>query len=102
MNKKFLNFSSNSVLVVKMDSRHKVNLDELLIEYSYEGEGEFYTINYKKLNNSGKIREDIYFKKLNLNTSLIYEMKLTAHTISKFGKNKGTITSNDAEFYFYY
>ena len=29
-------------------------------------------------------------------------MKLTAHTISKFGKNKGTITSNDAEFYFYY
>ena len=102
MNKKFLNFSSNSVLVVKMDSRHKVNLDELLIEYSYEGEGEFYTINYKKLNNSGKIGEDIYFKKLNLNTCLIYEMKLRAHTISKFGKNKGTITSNDVEFYFYY
>ena len=99
----FLNFSSNSVLVVKMDSRHKVNLDELLIEYSYEGDGEFYTINDKKLNNSGKIGEDIYFKKLsNLNTSLIYKMKLTAHTISKFGKNKGTITSNDAEFYFYY
>ena len=89
-----LYFSSNSVLWVDYDSRHKVNLNELLIQYSYEGDGEFYTINNKKLDSSGVIGEDIYFKKLtNLNTSLLYKIKLTAQTISKFGKHKNTSTS---------
>jgi len=45
-----LTFSSDKVLKVKYDSRHKVNLDELLIKYSTEDEGEFYTYNNKKLN----------------------------------------------------
>ena len=58
-----LKFSSNSILFVNYDSRHKVNLDELLIQYSFEGEGEFYTNDNKKLNSSGYIGEDIYFKK---------------------------------------
>ena len=99
-----LYFSSNSVLVVNFpDSRYKVNLDELLIQYSYEGDGEFYTMKNKKLNNSGVIGEDIYFKKLtNLNTSVIYNITLTAQTIAKFGKNKTTSTSNISEFNFFY
>ena len=98
-----LKFSSNSVLIVNYDKRHKVNLNELLIQYSFNGDGEFYTNNNKKLNNSGKIGEDIYFKKLtNLTKNSIYKMKLTAQTICKFGIDKYNSTSNIAEFIFYY
>ena len=98
-----LKFSSNSVLFVNYDSRHKVNLDELLIKYSFQGEGEFYTNDNKKLNSSGYIGEDIYFKKsLNLSDSSIHQMNLTVQTVSKFGCEKYNSTSDIAEFFFHY
>ena len=98
-----LKFSSNSVLFVNYDSRHNVNLDELLIKYSFQGEGEFYTNDNKKLDSSGYIGEDIYFKKsLNLFDDTVHQMKLTVHTVSKFGCEKYSSTSNTVDFYFYY
>ena len=96
-----LKFSSNSVLFVNFDSRHKVNLDELLIQYSFQGEGEFYTNDNKKLDNSGYIGEDIYFKKsLNLSDGSVHQMKLTVHTVSKFGSEKYSSTSDTVDFFF--
>ena len=98
-----LKFSSNSVLFVNYDSRHKVNLDELLIQYSFQGDGEFYTNDNKKLESSGYIGEDIYFKKsLNLFDDSVHQIKLTVHTVSKFGCEKYTSTSETAEFFFHY
>ena len=98
-----LKFSSNSILFVNYDSRHKVNLDELLIQYSFEGEGEFYTNDNKKLNSSGYIGEDIYFKKsLNLSDDSVHQMNLTVHTVSKFGANKYSSTSDTVDFFFHY
>ena len=84
-----LTFSSDKVLKVKYDSRHKVNLDELLIKYSTEDEGEFYTYNNKKLNNSGTIGEDIYFKKpKDIKGNHLHSTKLKATTIALYGSNK--------------
>ena len=98
-----LKFSSDSVLKVKDDQRHKVNLNELLIQYSFEGEGEFFTYDNKKLNNSGTIAEDIYFKKdINLTDGNLHRMILTVNTIAKFGLNKYNSTSNSTEFIFNY
>ena len=98
-----LTFSSDKVLKVKYDSRHKVNLDELLIKYSTEDEGEFYTYNNEKLNNSGTIGEDIYFKKpKDIKGNHLHSTKLKVSTIAKFGSNKYKTTSNNAEFIFNY
>ena len=98
-----LNFSSDKVLKVKNDSRHKVNLDELLIEYSFYGEGEFYTYDNKKIDESGIIGEDIYFKKpINLEDNELHEMVLYAKTIAKFGSDKYSSTSNNSSFTFYF
>ena len=57
-----LKFSSNSRLIVNYEKRHKVNLNELLIQYSFNGDGEFYTNNNKKLNNSGKMEKIFILK----------------------------------------
>ena len=84
-----LKFSSNSVLVFNYDLRHEVNLNEILIQYSFEVEGEFYTIDNKKFNTSYNNK-----KLTNLNTSLTYKMKLTNNTMSKFGYNIYISTSN--------
>jgi len=98
-----LKFSSVSVLKVKDNSRHKVHLNELLIQYSFEGDGEFFTYDNKKLNNSGTIAEDIYFKKdINLTDGKPHRMKLKVNTIAKFGPDKYSSTSNSAEFIFNY
>ena len=99
-----LKFSSDSILKVKDYPRHKVNLNELLIQYSFEGEGEFfYTYNNTKLNNSGTIGEDIYFKKdMNLTDGNPHRMILTVNTIAKFGLDRKNSTSNTAEFIFNY
>ena len=98
-----LKFSSDTVLKVVADSRHKVNLDELLIKYSIKGEGEFYTIKNKKLNNSGTIGEDIYFKKpIDITGNQLHSTKLEVSTIAKFGYDKYNSTSNNAEFIFNY
>ena len=98
-----LKFSSDTVLKVVADSRHKVNLDELLIKYSIKGEGEFYTIKNKKLNNSGTIGEDVYFKKpIDITGNQLHSTKLEVSTIAKFGYDKYNSTSNNAEFIFNY
>ena len=96
-----LNFSSNSILKVNYDSRYKIKFKWTIDSIFIWWWGGIYIITNKKLNNSGKIGENIYFKKLtNLTINRIYKMK--AQTISKCGINKYTSTSNNSEFIFYY
>ena len=98
-----INFSSDSILISSYDSKHKVILDELLIKYSFQGYGTFETTNGDILPSSGEIGFDIIFiKPKNIEGNEIFHTKLTAQTISKFGKEKGTSTSDLAEFHFYY
>ena len=56
-----IKFSSDSVLISSYYPKHKVILDELLIKYSYEGYGEFCTINGEILPSLGEIGSDIIF-----------------------------------------
>ena len=70
-------------------SKHKVILDELSIKYSFNGLGEFITINGENLSSSGEISSDIIFiKPKNIEGNETFHTKFTAQTISKFGYNK--------------
>ena len=100
---KEIKFSSNSILKSNYYSQHKVILDELSIKYSFEGQGEFRTINDEILPSSGEIGSDIIFiKPNNITGNETFNTKLTVQTISKFGKDKGKNTSEPSEFNFYF
>ena len=99
----YIKFSSDSVLIVNYNKRIKVNLDELSIKYSYEGNGDFYTINGQKLEKSGIIGSDIYFQRPNSTLGdILHNVTLIVQTIAKFGEEKGKSTSEEAKFNFYY
>ena len=101
--KQEIKFSSNSILKSSYYPEYKVILDELLIKYSFEGNGEFRTINDEHLDKSGEIGSDIIFiKPNNITGDKMLITKLTVQTISKFGKDKGNTTSETAQFNFYY
>ena len=98
-----IKFSSDSILVSSYDPRHKVILDELSIKYSFEGLGEFTTINGEILSSSGELGSDIIFiKPINISGNETFHTKFFAQTVSKFGNHKGSSTSNTAEFNLYY
>ena len=100
---KEIKFSSNSILKSSYYPDHKVILDELLIKYSFEGYGEFRTKKDEILHSSGEIDSDIIFiKPKNITGNEMFNTKLKVKTISKFGQNKGTTTSEIAEFNFYF
>ena len=100
---KVIKFSSNSILFCKYYSEHKVILDELLIKYSFEGYGEFRSMNDEILPYSGEIDSNIIFiKPSNITGNEMFNTKLTVQTISRFGNNRGTSTSESAEFNFYF
>ena len=99
----YIKFSSDSVLTVNSSKSIKVHLDELSIKYSYEGSGDFYTIEGQKLENHGVIGSDIYFQRLNSTIGeILHNATLTVQTIAKFGQNKNNSTSKEAKFNFYY
>ena len=101
--KKEIKFSSDSILKSSYYPAHKVILDELLIKYSFEGYGEFRTIKDEILPSSGELDSDIIFiKPNNITGKELFITKLIVQTISKFGENKGSITSDEAEFNFYF
>ena len=65
--------------------------------------GEFKTIYGDHLPYSGEIGSDIIFiKPKNIEGNETFHTKFIAQTISKFGSNKGTETSEPSEFNFYY
>ena len=98
-----IKFSSSNILSGNHDQKHKVILDELSIKYSYEGLGEFKTIYGDHLPYSGEIGSDIIFiKPKNIEGNETFHTKFIAQTISKFGSDKGTETSEPSEFNFYY
>ena len=98
-----IKFSSDSFLISKYDPLHKVILDELSIKYSFEGFGEFKTINGEILSPSGVLGSDIIFiKPKNIEGNDTFHTKLIAQTISKFGYNKTSNTSEPSEFNFYF
>ena len=98
-----IKFSSDSFLVSSYDPLHKVNLDELSIKYSFVGFGEFRTISGEILPSSGVIGSDIIFiKPKNIEGNETFHTKLTVQTISKFGYNKTSSTSDPSEFNFYF
>lgn len=100
---KEIKFSSNSILKSSYYPGHKVILDELLIKYSYKGKGEFRTKNDEILPPSGEVGSNIIFiKPNNITGDELFNTKLTVQTISKFGNDKGTTTSETAEFNFYF
>lgn len=100
---KEIKFSSNSIIKSNYYSEHKVILDELLIKYSFEGYGEFRTLNDEIIPSSGEISSDIIFiKPNNISGNEMFNTTLTVQTISKFGKDKGKATSESAEFNFYF
>lgn len=90
-------------MVVNSNKNIKVNLDELSIKYSYEGSGDFYTINNQKLEKSGILGSDIYFQRSNSTVGEnLHNATLKVQTMAKFGRDKGNSTSEEAEFNFYY
>ena len=98
-----IKFSSSSFLVSSYDPLHKVHLDELSIKYSFDGLGEFKTINGNILHSSGIIGTDIIFTKpKNIEGNQTFHARFIAQTISKFGYNKGTTTSDPSVFNFYF
>ena len=98
-----IKFSSDSFLISKYDPLHKVILDELSIKYSFEGLGEFKTINGETLSQTGVLGSDIIFiKPKNIEGNDTFHTKLIAQTISKFGYNKTSNTSDVSEFNFYF
>jgi len=98
-----IKFSSDNILISNYDPKHIVNLNELSIKYSIEGLGEFITINGETLSSSGVIGSDIIFiKPKNIEGNETFHTKFTAQTISKFGYNKTSPTSEPAEFNFYF
>ena len=83
-----IKFSSDSILVSSYDPRHKVILDELSIKYSFEGLGEFTTINGEILSSSGELGSDIFFiKPINISGNETFHTKFFAQTVSKFGNS---------------
>ena len=89
------------MLVVNSNKNIIVNLDELSIKYSFEGSGDFYTINGQKLEKSGVLGSDIYFQRPNSTEGeILNNATLKVQTIAKFGRDKGNSTSEEAEFIF--
>ena len=79
--KQEIKFSSNSILKSSYYPEHKVILDELLIKYSFEGNGEFRTLNDEHLDKSGEICSDIIFiKPNNITGDKMLITKLTVQT----------------------
>ena len=98
-----IKFSSDSILRSFFVPEHKVILDELSIKYSYEGYGSFKTIYGEIIPSSGEIGSDIIFiKPTNIEGNETFHTKFTAQTIAKFGRDKGTRTSDPSEFNFYF
>ena len=101
--KQEIKFSSDSILVSSFYSKHKVNLNELSIKYSFEGYGYFTTIYGENLPSSGEFGSDIIFiKPKDIEGNETFHTKLTTQTVSKFGNDKGKGTSETAEFNFYF
>jgi len=98
-----IKFSNDSFLKSIYYEKYVVHLEELSIKYSFEELGEFKTINGEILPTSGEIGSDIIFiKPNNIEGNETFHTKFTAQTVAKFGFDKGTNTSEPAEFNFYY